>query len=467
MIPCVLSSTRRKLLRLVISLGIWCFLDQCGRNFVLNGWCKPTGHSFRKTAMIGSQQPTLFVTAPPEGTLRLRAFGMTEISSETLVQCVNTILAIAPAVACSFFLRVGKAGLDSSEGDFLGFKEWQTAKESSRSVDIGRVLTSVDLLRELQGPLLLFNLVSAVACLGQGPVDLTSPTMPFIIGFLTLSLLLAFRLTGAQSRASRAYDLWDDVLSICRSLLQFRDSLRRDHFMELARWIPAFPAALLCHVNSGLDLRTQLRQSRGPDHEAHEVPEIGGLTEAEIAEVMNRPAGISAPLFVVHRLAAISKKMDLSDTERMAMDAALSKLSNFVGSCEDVLPPSTPLGFATHTSRFLFLFLALLPLALQSQLGILTVFAEQIVAYIFLGIQSIAAALEEPFELLPISQILSQIALESQVLRDEWDRKVMEDGLLSRQENEGLPWYSFKPRPSLLAKKVVTSEAVVSELQYN
>eukprot|EP00439_Symbiodinium_sp_Y106_P064055 s4020_g10.t1 len=466
MIPCVLSSTRRKLLRLVISLGIWCFLDQCGRNFVLNGWCKPTGHSFRKTAMIGSQQPTLFVTAPPEGTLRLRAFGMTEISSETLVQCVNTILAIAPAVACSFFLRVGKAGLDSSEGDFLGFKELTCQSK-------GRVLTSVDLLRELQGPLLLFNLVSAVACLGQGPVDLTSPTMPFIIGFLTLSLLLAFRLTGAQSRASRAYDLWDDVLSICRtrasalSLLQFRDSLRRDHFMELARWIPAFPAALLCHVNSGLDLRTQLRQSRGPDHEAHEVPEIGGLTEAEIAEVMNRPAGISAPLFVVHRLAAISKKMDLSDTERMAMDAALSKLSNFVGSCEDVLPPSTPLGFATHTSRFLFLFLALLPLALQSQLGILTVFAEQIVAYIFLGIQSIAAALEdrpeslnlhspktepytlnseirqtgmeEPFELLPISQILSQIALESQVLRDEWDRKVMEDGLLSRQENEGLP----------------------------
>ncbi|CAE7202363.1 unnamed protein product, partial [Symbiodinium necroappetens] len=282
--------------------------------------------------------------------------------------------------------------------DFLGFKELTCQKK-------GR----------LQGPLLLFNLVSAVACLGQGPVDLTFPTMPFIIGFLMLSLLLAsqaqlsqsrFRLTGAQSRASRAYDLWDDVLSICRSLLQFRDSLR-DHFMELARWIPAFPAALLCHVSSGLDLRTQLRQSRGPDHEAHEVPEIGGLTEAEIAEVMNRPAGISAPLFVVHRLAAISKKMDLSDTERMAMDAALSrpqvhyqeycsgsKLSNFVGSCEDVLPPSTPLGFATHTSRFLFLFLALLPLALQSQLGIMTVFGEQIVAYIFLGIQSIAAALE-------------------------------------------------------------------------
>ena len=66
--------------------------------------------------------------------------------------------------------------------------------------------------------------------------------MPFIIGFLMLSLLLAsqaqlsqsrqdieassampmtdaarFRLTGAQSRASRAYDLWDDVLSICRT----------------------------------------------------------------------------------------------------------------------------------------------------------------------------------------------------------------------------------------------------------
>ena len=144
------------------------------------------------------------------------------------------------------------------------------AVRSPESLDF----TNLCLRVRLQGPLLLFNLVSAVACLGQGPlvsravqdrpfkrktsvgllflwlraraqgpVDLTFPTMPFIIGFLTLSLLLAsqaqrsqnkwqgvgassampmahaarFRLTGAQSRASRAYDLWDDVLSICRT----------------------------------------------------------------------------------------------------------------------------------------------------------------------------------------------------------------------------------------------------------
>ena len=48
---------------------------------------------------------------------------------------------IPPLLLLVLFLASPVGGVDC-------LQEWQTAKESSRSVDIGRVLTSVDLLRE-------------------------------------------------------------------------------------------------------------------------------------------------------------------------------------------------------------------------------------------------------------------------------------------------------------------------------
>merc|ERR1711972_1265340 len=90
-----------------------------------------------------------------------------------------------------------------------------------------------------------------------------------------------------------------------------------------------------------------------------------------------------------------------------------------MGACENVLATPIPVGYTKHTTRFLFLWLTLLPLALQGQLGVGCVFGEQLIAFGLLGIEDVGIQLEEPFSVLPVERIVTKVALESQVLRSK------------------------------------------------
>eukprot|EP00913_Durusdinium_trenchii_P017647 g16586.t1 len=351
----------------------------------------------------------------------------------------DLLLIISPILVYRFVLQTGER---TSLKPF-GYDEWEDTKQDGRYIDLVKAVLGLDVLQRLQRPLLLLNFVSAAALfydelavpggrgmdrpsrertelrnrtpdapdptlLNSGAPDLTLPVEPFSIGFVALGLLLAFRASQSRMRFARVRDLWDDILEISRTPVE------REQFMELARWIPAFPAALMCHLrqSDARSLRSQLRKSRGPDHEAHEVPEIGGLTEVEIAEVLNRPAGISAPLFVLHRLTAITTRLKLKEDDRMFISSSLSRLSNILGSCEDLQMPM-PVAYVEQTTRFLFLYLILLPLGLLQELG-------------------------EPFLALPIEKICETTARDSQALRDDWDRLRMGGSILALGEASDL-----------------------------
>lgn len=415
-----------------------------------------------KAAMVGSTLPTSHFQGP-QGHLCTRALGIAGATSEDLNLFLDLLLVISPVVLYRFALQTGQSR--SALQKPFGFQDWEDTQQDGRYVNLVKAVTGLDVLQRLQGPLLLLNLVSAAAlfyddyAVPRGAPDLTLPGEPFTFGFMALGLLLAFRATQSRTRFARARDLWDDILNISRNLYQnYGEKLRRDEFMELARWIPAFPAALLCHLRRSdpRTLRGQLRKSRGPDHEAHEVPEIGGLTEVEIAEVLNRPSGVSAPLFVLHRLTAIVTRLKLPDEDRLQMTNALSRLSNIVGACEELSP--MPMGYVKQTTRFLFLYLILLPLGLLQELGAGTVLVEQLIAFSLLGIENVAALLEEPFLALPIDQICAITAQDSQALRNDWDRLSMGG------RSQGLPWYAFKPDAAVLSQKMVAAEEV--EMQY-
>lgn len=390
------------------------------------------------------------------------ALGIAGLSSQDLTVFSDLLLIISPILVYRFVLQTGER---TSLKPF-GYDEWEDTKQDGRYIDLVKAVLGLDVLQRLQRPLLLLNFVSAAAlfydelAVPGGAPDLTLPVEPFSIGFVALGLLLAFRASQSRMRFARVRDLWDDILEISRKLYtESSQKVEREQFMELARWIPAFPAALMCHLrqSDARSLRSQLRKSRGPDHEAHEVPEIGGLTEVEIAEVLNRPAGISAPLFVLHRLTAITTRLKLKEDDRMFISSSLSRLSNILGSCEDLQMPM-PVAYVEQTTRFLFLYLILLPLGLLQELGAGMVLAEQLVALALLGLENVAALLEEPFLALPIEKICETTARDSQALRDDWDR------LRMGGSSTGLPWYSFKPTAAVLAQKMVAAEEV--EMQY-
>jgi len=287
------------------------------------------------------------------------------------------------------------------------------------------LLGSSTVLKRLQGPLFFLNIVSATVLfydtyfVPTGLPNLSLPALPFTISSSALGLLLVFRVTNANNRFVLARGIWGDILNVSRDLAQQASLWAPMHedFMDFVRWTPAFSTSLMCHLRNPKthDLAGELRKCAGPADGAQS--EGRGITEEEISEIINRPAGYSAPHYVLHRLRDKIQNMGLAEQERLLMEANISRLINNMGACENVLATPIPVGYTKHTTRFLFLWLTLLPLALQGQLGVGTVFGEQLIAFGLLGIEDVGIQLEEPFSVLPIERIVTKVALESQVLR--------------------------------------------------
>jgi len=132
---------------------------------------------------------------------------------------------------------------------------------------------------------------------------------------------------------------------------------------------------------------------------------------------LDRPQGMNPPHFVLHRMRALLIDLGIPKQKRLLMEYNITRLVDDLGACENIFATPIPLGYTKHTARFLFLWLLLLPLALQTQLGFGVVLAQQLLAFGLLGVEDIGIQIEEPFAVLPLKRITGKIALEAQVVR--------------------------------------------------
>merc|ERR1711972_855032 len=116
-------------------------------------------------------------------------------------------------------------------------------------------------------------------------------------------------------------------------------------------------------------------------------------------------------------LRAKVKQMGLPLEQRLLMEGNITRLINDMGACENIFATPIPVGYTKHTSRFLFIWLFFLPFALQNQLGVGTVFAQQVLSFGLLGIEDIGIQIEEPFSVLPLKKICFKISNEAQIVR--------------------------------------------------
>merc|ERR1719424_857150 len=107
------------------------------------------------------------------------------------------------------------------------------------------------------------------------------------------------------------------------------------------------------------------------------------------------------------------KQMEIGPMERFTMEMNMTRLVVNVGACERILGTPIPLGFTIHAGRYLMIWLFLLPLALQSTLGMGTAGGISVLAFGLLGIEDVGIMLEEPFEVLPLEAMCNKIARES------------------------------------------------------
>jgi hypothetical protein len=92
------------------------------------------------------------------------------------------------------------------------------------------------------------------------------------------------------------------------------------------------------------------------------------------------------PLFPPHQvMSQIVKEANCGTAPTMRMDDNITAFEDCLGGCERILKTPVPLSYTRHTSRFLMIWLTLLPFSLYSTCGLSTIPLCVIIAFLLLG----------------------------------------------------------------------------------
>lgn len=198
-----------------------------------------------------------------------------------------------------------------------------------------------------------------------------------------LSLLLVFRTNSAYARWWEARILWGTLTNRTRDFV--RQSLaffphREDKLREaMLLWTAALPYVLKAHLREGTNLEAELE---------------GILTREEIDAVIG---ATHRPGFVLCALSQILAATELHPTLRQRMDTNLTVFEDTVGGCERILRTPIPQSYTRHTSRFLMIWLLMMPSTIWAAYSWGAVLLSGLFAYLMLGIDEIGVQIEEPF----------------------------------------------------------------------
>eukprot|EP00887_Chlorella_sp_A99_P008254 scaffold12.g8254.t1 len=201
----------------------------------------------------------------------------------------------------------------------------------------------------------------------------------------------------------------------------------------VARWVVAYSRALKAQVTEDSDLEAELR-------EVLSQQELQLLLDAHHRRAPALPGRPSFALSVLSELLAMAP---LRESNRSRIDQNLTFFEDAVGTCERILRTPIPLSYTRHTSRFMVIWLTLLPLGLVSTCGLGTIPLAVIIAFVLLGIEEIGVqasggpralspscvaaraagallpAIEEPFGILPLEDLCAELEGDLFAMLDE------------------------------------------------
>lgn len=259
------------------------------------------------------------------------------------------------------------------------------------------------------GRVVAFGVLGLVAWLGYSAIGWDSfiTLTPFEFVGVALGLLLVLRTNSGYDRWYEARKLWGGIVNQSRNLailgLTFgpqREAWRQ----EFATWVAVFP-----HV---------VRHSLRGERDLSGIAEL--LSEEELAHVA---AAEHMPMYVAARISRLLRSaLESGEIDRFAFHRAEAErcaLIDHLGACERILKTPLAAAFSIETRRFLFIYLALLPLALVKVVGPLTPLVIMMVAYPCLSLEQIGFDLQNPFSKsrlshLPLDEI--SLAIEHNVL---------------------------------------------------
>ncbi|KAI8468050.1 MAG: Bestrophin, RFP-TM, chloride channel-domain-containing protein [Monoraphidium minutum] len=373
-----------------------------------------------------------------------------------------------PSIGASDFVKYiyDKDGHDRQENDIarrqphcdaidpsdlvFTFDRWNNHRNSLRYVKhLTHILTS-RIFRNLRGPVLVVMLMAALvgvyetlimvmlmaALVGVYETLIMEGILPrpfphlahsaldqgFNLTAFALSLLLVFRTNSSYDRWWEARKIWGGVVNRSRdivrqSMVNFKH--KDAHLKEaLARWAMAFPKVMMVHLRPNMDVKA-------------EVGHI--LTPLELELLC---AAAHRPNFALQVMSEAIRAARPHTFMRARMDENLTFFHDALGGCERILRTPIPLSYTRHTSRFLLVWLMLLPFTLWPVYSWMSVLLSGLFAFLMFGVDEIGVQIEEPFGILPLEAITNTIEIN---IRELTSRNLEVAALVHACERRGKP----------------------------
>ncbi|KAI7845435.1 hypothetical protein COHA_000987 [Chlorella ohadii] len=297
-------------------------------------------------------------------------------------------------------------------------------------------MTSSRMVRGLAAPLgYIFTVASLVSAYnasveaGLLPSLLPEITMagngPFGVASFAISLLLVFRTNASYARWLDARKAWGKLINRSRDLtrqaLTYFPPEDKPLLDLLCRWTVAFSRSLKCHLCEDYSLAEELpRVLRSHEAEALLLAKHRPTYCLQILSETLKAAHLPPPPHTQppqqqngassgQQAAAVAAIPAVPAAAAYRMDENLTEFEDIVGTCERILRAPIPLSYTRHTSRFMIIWLTLLPFALWDSVGWATVPLSVIVSFLLLGIEEIGVSIEEPFSILPLDALCDTI----------------------------------------------------------
>ncbi|MCB1190958.1 MAG: hypothetical protein H7A23_25850 [Leptospiraceae bacterium] len=214
---------------------------------------------------------------------------------------------------------------------------------------------------------------------------------PFEVAGIVLSILLVMRTNAGYDRWWEARKVWGGIVNQSRNLaIMSRTVLSSDRKLgeEIFAYLKAFPYACMDALRNekpGEDLRRLL------------------LDKESLKKWQHIPNYIHVELTRCFQEA--EKKSWINSFQHKLLHEERLLLINYIGMCERILKTPLPFVYAVKLSRFILIFLLLLPFGLIPKVLWLTPFVTMVVAYALLSLDQIGKELQNPFSFSNLSHL--------------------------------------------------------------
>ncbi len=208
-----------------------------------------------------------------------------------------------------------------------------------------------------------------------------------IFSFLgvVLSILLVFRTNSAYDRWWEGRKLWGSLVNNCRNLaVQTHSFLPKDDKQtrhKMAVLISNFCISLKDYLRKGVDTKFLM--------------ELSEVQVSALQSKKNIPNEISSQIHQL--LVACRKNGDISDYDLLNFKPHTQALLDISGACERIKKTPIPFSYELFIKMYVLIYCLLLPLTMVPLFGYLAIPFVMLVFFAFMGLEMMAAEIEDPF----------------------------------------------------------------------